>query len=516
MASPPSDASVYRVLVESAADGMWSVDTAFIITAINPVFQAAFAALYGVQLERGANILEAATGDDSDRWRRRYERALEGTQIVERDVYTVGGKTYHLEFTLTPILNPDEIPSGVAVVARDITESHAILEMQADNAQRFELLLDFAALLAGEITDIEAVYRTTLEFLHRGVPFDTASVQVLDEGMVRIVACAGFEDPDTVNGLEFPLEDRFPNYYVVKNRRHVSLPDAVVEYPHFQSAAGEFTSGHIRSWLGVPLIARDTVVGMIAIDRSSVNPFSETEIALSNGFAAHVAAAIRNAHLYRELETANQTKEVILRELHHRVKNNMQLISSLLSLRGQGMANEEASNALKELRLKVVALAEVHEHLYESSVIGQIDVGEYTRRIVDTVVTGYATRPGDVRSNVETGGFLIGLETSVPHGIILSELVLNSVKYGSNANGEIHVTVRVSHRGGMMIVEVFDTGGGLPPEVDLEHPHSFGLMMIRSLVEQLDGELSYTYRAGAHWRISFPLKPPSNNVTAVG
>ena len=376
-------------------------------------------------------------------------------------------------------------------------------QSDGDASRRFSVLLEFAAKLNSEIDDIDLVYGEALEYLRHVVQFDSASVQVLENGMIRIVAAGGFDDSEAVSRIAFPLDKMFPNYEVVESRAPLMIPDVRQAYPHFETASGEYDSGHIRTWLGVPLIARDEVVGMIALDRVTVHPFSEMEIHMVSGFAAHIASAIRNAQLYQELDSANKTKETILRELHHRVKNNMQLISSLLSLRADGLKAVEARSVLHELQTKVMVLAEVHERLYESVHIGTVDLGEYTDGIARSVVAGYS-KGAVVNLNVRTASVEAGLDLAVPHGLVVSELVLNALKHAGVGDRPLDLSIELEQRADGVYTRVSDNGPGIPSSVDPMSSDSFGISMIVSLVEQLNGSIAPVTNGGATWRIYYP------------
>jgi PAS domain S-box-containing protein len=149
------------------------------------------------------------------------------------------------------------------------------------------------------------------------IPYDSASVQRLQGECLEIVACQGFEGPDKVVGLVFPLDPKFPNYGVVTTKVPFAIEDVSQDYPHFKNEADSYESGRIRSWLGVPLMAKDQVIGMIALDRVEVRPYTAEESELAMAFANQAAMAIENARLYqaaqRELAERKQVEEALQR-----------------------------------------------------------------------------------------------------------------------------------------------------------------------------------------------------------
>jgi len=178
------------------------------------------------------------------------------------------------------------------------------------------------------LTDPQRLYSTLLELLNRAVPFHTGSVQVMDDNAARIVAFRGDLDPGVVMGLRFYMDPLYPNYEVVRSQKPVSFSDIRDTYPHFATRREEFNSGNIRTWLGVPMVVANTVIGMIALDRNVVDPFDDEEIEVVQGFANHAAVALRNAATYSELQEALASGESLVREMNHRVKNSLQLVSS--------------------------------------------------------------------------------------------------------------------------------------------------------------------------------------------
>ncbi|MFW6338089.1 MAG: sensor histidine kinase, partial [Alkalispirochaetaceae bacterium] len=248
--------------------------------------------------------------------------------------------------------------------------------------RRFQYILELTAQLSREVRDLDALYDKILDFLGRTIDLVSASVQLLVEDRLKIVAFRGFLEDEVVKKLSFPLENPFPNARVVLERQSIALADIREAFPHFSEEPEKYQSGHIRSWLGVPMMLGDRVVGVITVDRAEVRPFSEEEVQLVTTFAAHVAAAINNAQLYRDLARLAETREFLLRELHHRVKNNMQLVSSILSLQGRTVEDERAREVLREVQLRVRSLGLVHEALHEAVEVGTIDLAAYLRSVV--------------------------------------------------------------------------------------------------------------------------------------
>jgi PAS domain S-box-containing protein len=167
-----------------------------------------------------------------------------------------------------------------------------------------------AATILNTSLEPDEVLRLILEQLQEVIPYDSASIQRLQGeglhpaggGQVGIVACRGFNKPDDVVGLTFPLVPKFPNHRVITTGTPVAIEDVTRVHVHFREQADAYRSGHIHSWLGVPLTLKDVVIGMIAVDRAEVRPFTVDEMQLATAFANHAAIAMENALLYEELQ----------------------------------------------------------------------------------------------------------------------------------------------------------------------------------------------------------------------
>ncbi len=205
-----------------------------------------------------------------------------------------------------------------------------------------------------------------------------------------------------------------------------------------------------------------------------------------------------------EIQAAFQEKDALLKEIHHRVKNNMQVISSLLSLQARSLSDEPAQRALKDMQKRVRAMALVHEKLYRSPNLSRIDFGDYVRSLVVSLVASQSVRPERIRSRVDIQNIAFDLQTAVPLALIINELVSNAVKHAfpDEREGEIALELR-RREDGRFSLTVRDDGAGLPAGFDAGRAESLGLGIVTMLVAQLDGTLESGNEGGAVFRIVF-------------
>ena len=205
-----------------------------------------------------------------------------------------------------------------------------------------------------------------------------------------------------------------------------------------------------------------------------------------------------------QIKTSLREKEVLLQEVHHRVKNNLQVIVSLLNLQAARVTDRQAREMFTESRSRVRAIALMHETLYQSKDLSRIDFGEYSHTLAANLFASYGVDPEVVswRINVENG--FLGVDTAIPCGLIVSELISNSLKYAFPAgkHGEICIDFRRDD-GNKCILIVKDNGIGLPKEFDLRKLESLGLQLVCTLTDQLDGSLELDCTEGTEFRITF-------------
>lgn len=208
----------------------------------------------------------------------------------------------------------------------------------------------------------------------------------------------------------------------------------------------------------------------------------------------------------RTLRSALEEKQVLLREVHHRVKNNLQVVSSLLNLQARSAPDEEVSRAFEECRHRIQSMALIHEQLYESEDFADVDFPEYIRQLAQRLFRSYNVHPGRVELHTEIGPVRLGINTAVPCGLILNELLSNSLKYAFPGAGGGAITIRVEKmQDESVLMSLSDDGVGLPPEVGFWNTKTLGLRLVRLLVRQIDGEIELAGPPGAEFRIRFSL-----------
>jgi PAS domain S-box-containing protein len=205
-----------------------------------------------------------------------------------------------------------------------------------------------------------------------------------------------------------------------------------------------------------------------------------------------------------QIKTSLHEKEVLLKEIHHRVKNNMQVITSLLSLQSKTIRDEHALSIFQDSQNRVKSMALIHETLYQSKDLSRIDFAEYLQKLVAHVSRSYRIRPEAVRININVDDVSLPIDTAVPCGLIINELASNSLKYAFPADTRGEVNITFERADAHYVLRVSDTGVGLPADFDPERGKSLGMKLVRMLTDQLCGELNCRNGVGTTFEIKFP------------
>ena len=204
-----------------------------------------------------------------------------------------------------------------------------------------------------------------------------------------------------------------------------------------------------------------------------------------------------------KIKASLKEKEVLLKEIHHRVKNNMQVISSILNLQSRHIKNEQALKMFEDSQSRIKSMALVHEKLYESEDLANIDFAEYVHSITHYLFGLHEIRPR-IRSNVDIKDVLLDVNTAIPCGLIINELVSNSLKYAfpEGIEGEICIQLS-SDKDGKVRLIVDDNGIGFPKDLDFRKTESLGMQLVIMLVEQLEGTVELDKSKGTRFKITF-------------
>ena len=290
--------------------------------------------------------------------------------------------------------------------------------------------------------------------------------------------------------------------YTITDLIGMSYKDVIVP-SHFDEAQGKLNL--LLAGKKVPIYER-----LLRRKDGSIFPV-EINIALvsdEQGQPLHIQSIARDITERKQIEAqilaSLEEKEIMLKEIHHRVKNNMQIISSLLDLQTDMLQDEQVRGLFKESQQRIRSMALVHEQLYQSSDLARIDFAEYIERLTDHLLRSYGARADNVTLHLDIAPLSLSIETAIPCGLIINELISNAFKHAfpDDQAGEIWIEVQPADNQRLSLA-VRDDGVGLPSGFDFRRTPSLGLTLVNTLIKQLNGAIELNRGKGTEFAISF-------------
>lgn len=347
-------------------------------------------------------------------------------------------------------------------------------------------------------TTLAEISRSTLEHSRILASCEHGYATVIDPASGNNTACTlttmagdkcNVQDND--RRIEFP-RDQDGRYLGLHGRSLNTGEPFFTNNPSFHDVSQGVPGGHvpINNFLSVPVRYNDELVGQISLAnaRGGFTPEALSAIVRAGDLFALAIVKIRAEDRIRG---SLKEKDVLLSEVHHRVKNNLAIISALLSLQSRYLDDPKSKLLIKESQSRITAMAMVHEKLYRQKEFARIDVGDYVRSLAENVITTFSIGRGiDIRSDVQD--IHLEIDTLIPLGLIINELLTNSFKYAFEGfEGQNHPEIRISLQrlpdDAYLALSVEDNGKGLPAGFDVNNSGGLGLTIVRTLVEQIAG-----------------------------
>ena len=273
-----------------------------------------------------------------------------------------------------------------------------------------------------------------------------------------------------------------------------------------------------RSCVRSMLRFKDKTVGQCIFTSLSRRQFTDGDAMIVSQISEQLAVAFAQFRLQEDLRTqaavlqkSLKEKEVLLKEIHHRVKNNLQIISSLLNLQSRKLNDERIITVFKDSQARVRSMALVHEKLYRSKDLSNVDLREYILNLSDFIKGTYSHRNVPVRFAYDLEDVLLPIDIVIPMGLILNELVSNALKHafvspGFDENKDKVITIQLKRQGDQhLVIGVKDNGVGLPEGMDVTSTDSLGLKLVSMLSKQIRGKLQVSSENGAQFTVTVPI-----------
>ncbi|MEO1671850.1 MAG: histidine kinase dimerization/phosphoacceptor domain -containing protein, partial [Cyanobacteria bacterium J06631_2] len=266
-----------------------------------------------------------------------------------------------------------------------------------------------------------------------------------------------------------------------------------------------------KSLLCCPMSYQNELQGIIYLENSSIEgAFTERQLKVLKVLLSQVSISIVNASLYKDLEDhasvqkSLRQKEILLKEIHHRVKNNLFVVSSLLDFQSSYVEDPDAIKLLENCQNRITAMATVHQHLYASSDLDRINFAQYAESLLDNLAYSQGSQERNINLILDLEPIELNIESANPCGLIINELISNALEHGFGDRQSGNIWLKLKHNlNNQIVLTIEDDGVGFKPEKNLHNSDSLGLELVCTLVEQIDGQISLDKSTGTKIEIIF-------------
>lgn len=462
-------------IIESSSHLIFTLNTDLIFTSCNENYRKTVLDFQGIMIEIGKTSLTKVLSKDGagyKSWQEALIDAFSGKRVnFEFKQEAVNGKIFWRDVYIQPIINESGEIEEVSVIAHDITEKKIAIENSLLQAAHIKAIFQNSTLLIYTIDKnyvLQSFNHNYRQFILDFYGYETQVGKDLKKGFNALNNAERYNTfynyhLEALNGrslsYEYRIADVKGNYFWFEhNLDPIVLPDGSIE--------------------GVTYITRD------------ITEKKEAE---------------------QKLIDSAREKEVLLKEVHHRVKNNLQVISSILSLQSTYTKDPSVLAIIRESQNRIKSMSFIHETLYQTKNFSDINFSVYVKNIVTNLVHTYQLVENKVIINFELDEVVLSLDASIPCGLIFNELISNALKYAFVGRERGILTIGLRQKANNVTLYVKDNGIGFPENVDIFNTESLGLQLVSALTEQLDGKLECKNENGTNFIITFINKLKSIN-----
>jgi two-component sensor histidine kinase len=293
----------------------------------------------------------------------------------------------------------------------------------------------------------------------------------------------------------------------LERRENIVIPDVSALPPEATAEKEIIQSQGVRSLLVVPIDAKEgNLLGFMGFDDTGkCRTWSEEDIRLLRVASEMIARYLERKRAEDQLKISLKEKEILLRELYHRTKNNLQVISSLLNLQTLAIDDKQMLGVLQDIQNRIRSISLVHEKLYQSKDLLNINLRDYIGELAHALLRSFEGSKSRISFALDIDDVFISLNSITTCGLIINELVSNSLKYAfpNSREGEIRIALHAMN-GDEIELRISDNGIGLPESLDFQNPQTLGLKLVRKLVEdQLRGKIELKGEKGTDFLVTF-------------
>lgn len=439
-------------IFENSTHLIWSVNDKLQLMSFNKNFYDTVKLQHGVSVKQGDKIDELLTRNRNEYinfWYTRYAQAFKGKKLeFDKEDYNNNRRVYRKIF-INPIFNENGEVKEISCIANDITDSKIYEQKLINQTGKLSAIFDsshhyiWTIDREEKLTSFNKNYYDLITTLYNTKPFIGI---VLNRGILS-------NDKEYTEMLKFHYEKAF---------------NGLATSFEIETKDKENKNVYLEIFL---------------------NPIYENEKVVEVSGIAHNIT--EKKHVQQRMELSLKEKEILLREVHHRVKNNMQVISSILNLQSSYVSDEYALTLLKESQNRIKTMAYIHESLYQNKSFTSVNFADYVQTLVNNIIQSYTYSRDKIKVVLNIERITLSLDSSIPAGLIINELITNAIKHAFPEAREGSITLNLFTSDGDVSIELKDDGVGFAPGVDFENSHSLGLQLVNTLIEQIGGVLKF-------------------------
>ena len=477
------------------------------------------------ELEKGLDISQMVVPEDADRARRNLAGIEHGKKSGNEYRFRLKNGNTFTGITYLSVIEKDGQPAGFRGIIVDITER----KHNEDVLRLSHFLLDSA----NRTRELPALLQSYIPVIKDYSGCEAIGVRILDEkGNIPYQAYTGF--PEEFYATESPLSiksDECMCIYVIRGTTDPTQPFFTPGGSFYMNGTTKFLAtvseearGRTRnvckltgyeSVALVPIRQGDTIIGLVHLADRRENMVPLTTVQVIEEIANPMGSAIQRVAAEKQVRESLEEKEVLLREIHHRVKNNLARVISLIGLQKAQLSDPEDVARFRDLESRIRSMSLVHESLYHSRSFSRINVQTYVEDLVQHLIQSYGPR-AEIRWEIRMGDVVLPIDTAIHCGLIITEIVTNSLKYAfpegwscrKERGEECRISLSMNEKDGFIILNASDNGRGIPPGTVVPGPRSLGLSLIRILAKnQLHGDLEMDTTHGTSFVVRFVKKP---------
>ncbi|HEY1038695.1 MAG TPA: PAS domain S-box protein [Bacteroidia bacterium] len=460
-------AAKLNTIIENSHHQIWSLNHKFELTSLNTNYERFMEEIFGIKPKIGDCMVAdpfITTKEANEKFRQKLMSVFEGNNV--EFVYNAKnkkGKMMWRETFLSPIFDKEGKVIEISGIANDITLRKTIEDEKNRQAALIKAIFDSSSHLIFtinknyEITSFNKNYYNHVKENHGHETYVGKSI------------------------LTGGLKNAAPKDFEEWKERHDSV---IAGKPSYYKNMAVQSNGEV--------IYFETFMDPVYLPGGEIEEVSYISLDITDKYKAE-----------KELTNSLREKDILLKEVHHRVKNNLQVISSILNLQSTYVKDEKTLYILRECQNRIKSMAFIHEALYQNKNFSEIPFNEYLTMLVKNLFHSYNINNVNIKLNFDIDEVFLNLDTSIPCGLIVNELVSNSFKYAfpDEKQGFIFISLKQKNNDVTLIIK--DNGAGLPNEVDFRNTESLGLQLVVTLVEQIGGNIKLDNTNGTKFEITF-------------